>query len=70
MQLGAFKSEERALAFINSLESQYPEMKFETVAAKGFHKVRSKPLQSHAAAVSTLEAFNGKGFIVRANTSH
>jgi hypothetical protein len=70
LQLGAFKSEERARAFINSLESQYPEMKFETVAAKGFHKVRSKALQSHVEAVSTLESFNGKGFIVRANTSH
>jgi outer membrane protein TolC len=70
VQLGAFKSQKRALAFIKTLENQYPDMKFETVAANGFHKVRSMPLQSHAAAASTLEAFNGKGFIVRANTSH
>jgi len=70
IQLGAFRSTERAHAFMSSLHREFPERTFVIVSTDGWQKVRSSPFPSRKAAETTLAEFRVKGFVVHENTDH
>jgi cell division septation protein DedD len=69
IQLGAFKSKQRARVYQKSLKKRHPQLAFQTITANGMHKVRSTSFSSRAAAESALEVIGGEGLIVRAGTN-
>jgi outer membrane protein TolC len=67
IQLGAFKSHQRARVLVNTLKKQHPDYSFEVIAANGFYKVRSTFRLTYADAVATLAELGGQGFVIRAS---
>jgi outer membrane protein TolC len=70
LQLGAFRSEERARSFASSLEKDFPDRTFETVSIDGWLKVRATQFASREAVEAVLVKFGGKGFIVHTSTDN
>lgn len=70
IQLGAFRTVEKANPFLNSLQKGYPDKTFEIITVEGWHKVRATHFASRDAVDAALVEFGGKGFIVNANTNH
>ena len=66
IQLGAFRSEEKATLFTALLEKKFPKRTFEIISAAGWSKVRATQLASQEAAEAALVEFGGKGIIVHA----
>jgi outer membrane protein TolC len=68
VQLGAFRSKEKASSCLSSLQMKYPDTTFEAITVDGWWKIRTTPFSSQAAAIEALKELEGKGFIVHGST--
>lgn len=70
IQLGAFRSAEKAGLFLNSLKKDFPNKTFGSISTGGWQKVRAIHFATHEAASVALVELGGKGLIIHANTNH
>ena len=66
VQMGAFKSKEKAHAYRLALQKKFPVMTFELLVFEGWWKVRAIHFSSRESAAKALVNLGGKGFIVHA----
>jgi cell division septation protein DedD len=70
IQLGAFRSEESARLFLNSLKKDFPNKVFGSISTGDWQKVRAIHFATREAASAALVELGGKGLIIHANTDH
>lgn len=67
VQLGAFRSTEKASHYLRALREKHPGTAFEAVTIDGWQKIRATRFSSRASAAAALTELGGKGFIVHAS---